>query len=572
MKADLTRNTFDPFKHFTRVLMQQGRVQLDADWNEQAAILLRYLQTLGADVIGPAGGPANAYGFGVGPVVFTPAVLSDFAIGFGRYYVDGILCDAEPPPVAISVQSVTGNTAAVQVDQWTLDGAPFQQDQLVEVFDDVQLPNAQPAFQPTVVQIANPQHAQLNLTLQAATAAALASLSKAVSPKLRRAITYLTQPDYPVPDSEKLAANTEYLIYLDVWERCITFIQDDAIREVALGGPDTATRAKVVWQVKAVVGTTPTGAAPATGAAGGDGQSPCDNFKPKDPNFLGTVLGSNRGRLKAKAKQAGASTDPCTIPPDARYRGPENQLYRVEIHAGSRDAQGNAAIPTFKWSRENGSVAYAIVNIATGGGSTTVTLENLGRDDRFTLAEGEWVEIQDDDGVLQNRVAPLLRVQAIDRPNLKVTLSGTPDANVLQNFNKKDLARHPLVRRWDHQAGDPADGGLTLGADNAALIQEGQWLELENGVQIQFQTLADANGNSLNQYHSSDYWLIPARTATGNVEWPTEQDATGAPVPLAKPPDGIQHHYAPLAVITVDSGNKVTSDGDCRKQFHPQAG
>ena len=38
MKGDYSRDTFDPAKHFTRVLMQQGRVQLDADWNEQAAL------------------------------------------------------------------------------------------------------------------------------------------------------------------------------------------------------------------------------------------------------------------------------------------------------------------------------------------------------------------------------------------------------------------------------------------------------------------------------------------------------------------------------------------------------
>lgn len=56
MKADLTRNTFNPFQHFNRVLMQQGRVQLDADWNEQAAILLHYLRALAADLIGPQGG------------------------------------------------------------------------------------------------------------------------------------------------------------------------------------------------------------------------------------------------------------------------------------------------------------------------------------------------------------------------------------------------------------------------------------------------------------------------------------------------------------------------------------
>ena len=59
MKADFTRDTFNPLKHFSRVLMQQGRVQLDADWNEQTAILLHYLRSLGADLIGPHGGPAD---------------------------------------------------------------------------------------------------------------------------------------------------------------------------------------------------------------------------------------------------------------------------------------------------------------------------------------------------------------------------------------------------------------------------------------------------------------------------------------------------------------------------------
>ena len=40
---DITRATFHRVKHFSRVLMQQGRVQLDADWNEQVSILLHYL-------------------------------------------------------------------------------------------------------------------------------------------------------------------------------------------------------------------------------------------------------------------------------------------------------------------------------------------------------------------------------------------------------------------------------------------------------------------------------------------------------------------------------------------------
>src|SRR6266481_991402 len=99
MKADLTRNTSDPLKQFTRVLMQQGRVQLDADWNEQAGILLRYLQALAADLIGPAGGPELNYGFEVSPIPNSTAL--DFQIGFGHYYVDGLLCEADFVPVAI---------------------------------------------------------------------------------------------------------------------------------------------------------------------------------------------------------------------------------------------------------------------------------------------------------------------------------------------------------------------------------------------------------------------------------------------------------------------------------------
>jgi len=145
---------------------------------------------------------------------------------------------------------------------------------------------------------------------------------------------------------------------------------------------------------------------------------------------------------------------------------------------------------------------------------------------------------------------------------LTVILKDVPGSGVGQDAN-----RHPLLRRWDQQAGDPAEGGLTVGSDSAALVQEGVWLELENGVQIQFQTLSDQNGSPLSQYRTSDYWLIPARTAIGDLEWPTEADLQGNPVPIAKPPDGVTHHYAPLGVITLAARGSVTLAADCRKSF-----
>src|SRR5215468_3376097 len=111
MKADFTRNTFDPLKHFTRVLMQQGRVQLDADWNEQAAIQLHYLRALATDIIGQHAGPSDNLGFAI--TKLASPVTNDFRIGAGHYYVDGLLCEVHPASVPIIVQD-GGNAVKVQ--------------------------------------------------------------------------------------------------------------------------------------------------------------------------------------------------------------------------------------------------------------------------------------------------------------------------------------------------------------------------------------------------------------------------------------------------------------------------
>jgi hypothetical protein len=515
MKADLTRSTFHPEKHFVRVLMQQGRVQIDADWNEQADIILHYLRQLGADLIGPRGGPVANCGFQIAPLAQDP---KDLLISPGRYYVDGLLAEVDPQPVDVALVSGTQITVA----SWTVDGVEFAKNQYVEISD---------GSASQVAKVTDINQSKSVLTLD--------GLGTVGNPStLRRVTTYLTQPDYPSP------APLLGFVYLDVWERVITYVEDDSIREVALNGADTAARAKIVWQVKV---TEPNSDRP-------------DATTLLDP--------PNRGFLRARSVKSAASTDPCTISPNSRYTGPENQLYRVEIHTGSgSDPSGAATTPTFKWSRENGAVVYPIVR-ASG---SSVYLESLGRDDRFGLAEGDWVEIQDDDSVLLNRAENLLQVQAIDRSSVKVTLSAPLASNTGQTQGK-----HALLRRWDQRAGDPDEGGLELAADGAAKIPEGAdqpWLDLEQGVQIQFR--AAVAGEPAPVYRTGDYWLIPARTVTGDVEWPTEavtgSDGTVSQSPLALPPAGITHHYAPLATLTLDAGGGVTaaSQSPLFRKFSP---
>lgn len=456
MKGDFTRDTFDSFRHFSRVLMQQGRVQLDADFNEQAAILLHYLRTLATDLIGPYGGPeGNNLGFNIS---FLPNDGGNFTIGKGRYYVDGILCE---------------------------------NDQDLKYLE-------------------------------------------------QKYLKYLT-----TNQNKLLPANlgTCYA-YLDVWERHITHGQTDGIREVALGGLDTCSRAQVVWQVKLKefdAGTT------------------CTSVKDDLPK-------PSNASIKARVRPEGEYENPCSIPPESRYRGLENQLYRIEIH---RD--GNEQEATFKWSRDNGSIVFPIVRQQ----GNVVTLQFFGRDKRTSLEQDDWVEITDDGTELRGEPGILAQVDKVDSVEMTVTLKlpsdQPPNSVSWPDYNEKSLS-HPLLRRWDHRAIE----GLKM-TEGAILIHESKqsndgWIEIENGIEVQFQP--PDQGGLARDYRTGDYWLVPARVATGKIEWPPEldengqviKDSKGNELPKALQPHGIEHHYAPLAVIV---NRAVEPDGDCRCRIKP---
>jgi len=462
MKGDFSRNTFDPFKHFTRVLMQQGRVQRDADWNEQAAILLRYLHMLAADLIGPHGGLGNSF-------LIQPA-QGGFSIDPGHYYVDGMLCENDPR------LDSNGNVIP---------------------------------------------------------------------------LSYYDQVDYPVNSESAPLPAAPFLVYLDVWERLVTYIQDDAIREVALGGPDTAARARLVWQVR-VTNQLPDGGVIGPGLSREGVLGLWDAW-------VASWQPAQRGLLRARARLEAQELDPCITDPEARYRGAENQLYRVEIHRsgsaweGTDAARGTAA--TFKFSRENGSVVFPVRGIS----GLTLSLEHLGRDAHLGLKVDDWVELVDDEMELLHQAGPLLQVEQIDTVEMAVTLKWPADVSNadLPDYSETEIAnKHPLLRRWDHKAGSPTRGGLQL-SQGAALLRVGSpeqhWLTLEDGIQVHFDP-----GSS---YRQGDYWLIPARTATGDVEWPGLEGQ-----PDALPPYGVQHHYAPLAFVP-GVGTTGAAAFDLRRTF-----
>src|SRR5215472_7000298 len=61
MSSDRARVTYDPRRHYTGVVAQQGRVSLEADWNEAQAISGAEIEARTLDFIGRAASPDNGY-------------------------------------------------------------------------------------------------------------------------------------------------------------------------------------------------------------------------------------------------------------------------------------------------------------------------------------------------------------------------------------------------------------------------------------------------------------------------------------------------------------------------------
>lgn len=478
MKADLSRITFDPKKHYTKVIMQQGRVQADADWNEQQAIDQYHIETETKDVIGLCGAPMNDDGFKISVQANNTLLISQ-----GRFYIDGILCE---------------NDADV-----TYDNQPY-------------LPNATPPDVLTLLQ-----------------------------------------------DTKTLWA----IVYLDVWQRHITALDDPHIREIALGGPDTATRAKTVWQVKILPLAMPPDIlqlqarlAELTAALAraerarrpnattiAELKKEIDTVSQEIAKFSSQMTcisksqqwddltAPSTGTLNARTQPVDKPDDPCLIPPKAGYQLLENQLYRVEIHNGSASPNG----PTFKWSRENGSVVTTIESFS----GNAVTVHDVGPDTVLGFAPGQWVELMDDEKDLKGLPGELLRISSVDSANRIIMMETAPTV--------VDQSLHPKLRRWD-QVGSSANPD---DVQNGVAITN-DWQPLEGGIQVLL---------SQGIYRTGDYWLIPARTATGDIEWPPYQVPNTSP--SAQSPVGIQHHYCRIALLRLNPQNQQLHVQDCRERF-----
>jgi len=383
-----------------------------------------------------------------------------------------------------------------------------------------------------------------------------------------RALHYNLQPHLinPTMNAQQLLAaviegkgQVTAELVLEVWQRLVTQLDDCCLREPALGQADTTARLQTVWRV---VGTLSNGDTnriaithgPSTGetigpityvpgnsATSSNAQPPLNQLSPCCQSMYGQKL---RARVGAMSADTGRGNNECGCQPipSAGYQGLENQLYRVEIHHG-----GTLDSATFKWSRENGSVVAIVTNVS----GAVVTVNSLGPDANLGFQPGQWVELTDDSNIFgdpANQSGQLYQIASLGPGPLQVTLA-TPVIGI-------DTTLKARMRRWDQSGTNATAQGIPLSASA---------VPLENGIEVTFR-----QGN----YQPGDYWTIPARTASGEIDWPP-CDSDGQ---LFQQPHFTRIYMAPLACIHLRPSNAIDrlsySFGrfqvdDCRLLFPP---
>ena len=622
---DPTRFTFDPWKDYSGVVMEQGRVQTDADWNEWLSEISRRIQAGTLDTMGHAVYPVTTpYAFQIAAT--NTGGTNTINIGVGRMYVDGLLVE---------------NHGDKKLAVW--DSA------LAELSNSPQPPPS--PLQP------------------------LGSSNS---------ISFDKQPYNPgatVPPG-----NREYLVYLDVWKRPTTFIEDPSLVDVAIG-VDTTGRMQTAWQVvlrplpwatvtgsvtsgafvsgeevtqsntgasanliDTVTGSGPMTIGPITGSADATdtwvGQTSGAVFTPTAApvgsvstitgsvtsgtfianeevvqtssgalaNLIGTVpaagpmriseitgiadatdtwVGKNSGAVFTPTAAPAPVTWSCSTPDSAipwpstsgiltnnsitsgpsgpcclstgtGYTGPENQFYRVEIHNPGTQGGDNA---TFKWSRENASVQTNVTDIQPGtntlGNPTSVlTVQSLGRDQVLGFSAGNWIEITNELADDNSLPGELYKIDSVDVSSKTITLA-TP---LSSTFPASSLQSNKWTRiiRWD-QAGKIYTDANVEYYDLDAI--SGGVPNGVNGIPVP----TDGTALILESGLTVQFGLSP-KTGTYRPMnyWNFAARSADNSFDLLTdaPPRGIYHHYTKLSVVNFATGSAT----DCRTPWPPSEG
>jgi hypothetical protein len=471
MTSDRARVTYDPSRRYHGVVVQQGRVSLEADWNEAQAMAGADLAARTLDVVGRTGSPDR--GYEITPVADGGNATGDLLARAGTLYVGGQRVHA------------TRDVRYAGQPEWAdHEGDPLWRD---------------PAI-----------------------------------------------PRHP-----------HELVYLLAREQEVSAVEDPALRDAALGGPDTTQRLRILPRVVRH---------PTTAKTWEDawGQLIEEQWRPRgfgvDEASRALVPGA---RLQVTAFSAGGAEQPAD---HGGYLGPSNQLIRLQIARVDHDG-----VPVLVWGHDNASFLYRLSSSVASASRTILRLAAPPVDAYHQPREHQVVEVLRSaallaaDACVAAATGQVARVAVAYDPDSREILIG---AELPLEYLKKPGEGLPLfLRVWEgevrctpgeeHELGGTGlrvrlSGRPTPAADPTADPKEGPKAVPEAALQ--------------EKYPAGAYWMIAVRPGVGS-------GADGLVYPQRildrpQPPDGPRQWLTPLAFIRWQPGApRPPQPEDCVPRF-----
>lgn len=466
MKGDFSRFSFDSKKHYRAVLMQQGRLQLDSDWNEQVQIIEHRYNAFFRSMVGRSGTPKDARMKLLPPLILANSVLgsraqdtsSDIKLVSPASDLESKLQDTSSGSDLKKVSSILGTVSGVN---------PSSGSDITQVSSGSGLTHLthESLGSHNTHELSGFDSTQVSVDLGHASDVHFTDPASAVlrnSFQLTKGVYYIDglfiENDAAIALNLPQAAG-EYLCYLDAWTREVSAAEDASLIDPGIGLETTA-RLKTEWKVRYQSAD----------------QSIKDNLDkfgigewPINEKLTGDWWrGLSTGKLKLDKLNVDFN---------------DNRLYRVEVHD---DGSGTR----FKWSADNASVC---AEATAADAENTYKLTNNGANIEDAFRGAAWIElcVPGETGLLLDTSASGVRFE-------NGVLSFPSGAGyAFARMGEKNF----IIRRWD--------GVFTekdTGKDNSLTRELGVAFVAESGK----------------FYRSGDYWLILIRE--GKIEnWKTNE-------------------------------------------------
>lgn len=604
--GDFTRGPQDPGSRYTAVLEQQGRVQLDADWNDQVAIVQHALRVALGDVLGSSWAPAGAPGFGLRPKV---ALRFD---GSERLVLDesGALAPGAEDQHTLELWLTWSGGAAVLVDCRNADGSQGYELAIEETGTVVLALSVQEGGGTTLrlysagpLPSGKPFHLAL---IVAQDSVALLVDGRQVAHGRHSGVSTFDQPRIvfggPSGDPSASRGFRGTAAAIRVWRTARTLAQLAEAAVSALTADLVATTEPgllAVWTFDYSAGSPLDDAATgrtATIATGGAATwrlvdltiEPgrlylegvlCELATPTSyvaqPGITDGALpedGEYLAYLEVWEESVSAAEDSALR--EVALGGLDTSVRariasRVRLEQIDDDASSAALTPPAQ-AATGKLVAQHTGHVAPGNHLYRVEIHASGQPGGTSPATFKWsrdngasvfaVKPSTPAGVVQllyasaavTPLAPNDIVEALPagapldapaHPLLRVVGVSAADGTV--TLEDAPPAGTALLRRWDNRPRG-GDGKKPSALTGAELPVGSEWVTLEDGIRARFEG---------EEFRRGDYWWIVARMDTGTIAWP--QQAGHA---TARAPDGVERLRAPLARLSLRDGGIEIED------------